>query len=115
MNDFRRFDVTSGNNMTARIYRPAKSATQSGAARTKAWLLEYMPHEPRQIEPLMGWTSSGDMNSQLKLWFATCDEAVAYAQREGITYRVEQPKPATRRVMSYSDNFKTNRIGQWTH
>ncbi|MDB5651006.1 MAG: complex subunit conserved region [Hyphomicrobiales bacterium] len=101
--------------MTARIYRPAKSATQSGTARSKTWLLEYMPREARQIEPLMGWTSSGDMNSQLKLWFATQDEAVAYAQREGIAYRVEEPKPATRRVMSYSDNFKPSRIDQWTH
>ena len=103
------------NDTTARIYRPAKSATQSGAARTKAWLLEYNPREAREIEPLMGWTSSGDMNAQVKLWFGTREEAEAYAQRKGVAYRVEEPKPVTRRVMSYSDNFKTNRIGQWTH
>ena len=101
--------------MKARIYRPAKSATQSGAARNRAWLLEYVPLEPRVIEPLMGWTSSGDMNSQVKLWFATREEAEAYATRKGIPYRVEEPKPATRRIMSYSDNFKTSRLGQWTH
>lgn len=100
--------------MTARIYRPAKSATQSGAARTKAWLLEYAPAQ-REIEPLMGWTSSSDTTSQVKLWFATKDEAIAYAQRENIAYRVEEPKPAARRVMSYADNFKSTRVGQWTH
>ena len=100
--------------MTARISRPAKSATQSGAARTKAWLLEYAPAD-RHIEPLMGWTSSSDTTSQVKLWFATREEAVAYAEREGVAYRIEEPKPTTRRVMAYSDNFKTTRVGQWTH
>ncbi len=100
--------------MTARISRPAKSATQSGTARTKAWLLEYAP-TARQIEPLMGWTSSTDTNSQVKLWFSTREEAVAYAEREGIAYRIEEPKTVVRRLMSYSDNFKTSRIGQWTH
>jgi hypothetical protein len=100
--------------MTARIYRPAKSATQSGAARAKVWLLEYAPTD-RQIEPLMGWTSSSDTNPQVKLWFATREEAVFYAEREGIAFRVEEPNPIKRRIMSYSDNFKTNRVGQWTH
>ena len=100
--------------MTARISRPAKSATQSGAARTKAWLLEYAPTN-RHIEPLMGWTSSSDTTSQVKLWFATREEAIAYAEREGIAYRVEEPKPTTRRIMAYADNFKTTRVGQWTH
>ena len=100
--------------MTARISRPAKSATQSGAARATAWLLEYAP-AGRSIEPLMGWTSSTDTSSQVKLWFATREEAVAYAEREGIAYRVDEPHPTTRRVMAYADNFKTSRIGQWTH
>ena len=100
--------------MTARISRPAKSATQSGAARAKVWLLEYAPGD-RQIEPLMGWTSSTDTQPQVKLWFASREEAVAYAERAGIAYRVEEPKDAVRRTMSYSDNFATNRIGQWTH
>jgi hypothetical protein len=100
--------------MTARISCPAKSATQSGAARAKVWLLEYATQD-RQIEPLMGWTSSSDTSPQVKLWFATREEAVAYAEREGIAYRVEEPKARARRIMSYSDNFKTNRVGQWTH
>lgn len=101
--------------MTARISRPAKSATQSGAARTKAWLLEYERSEPREIEPLMGWTSSGDMKQQIKLRFDSREEAVAYAEREGIAYRVEEPTEVARRTISYSDNFKFNRVGPWTH
>ena len=62
--------------MTARIYRPAKTAMQSGNAKTKDWLLEYEPEEPRVVESLMGWTSSGDMKSQIRLSFASKDEAV---------------------------------------
>jgi hypothetical protein len=101
--------------MTARIYRPARTAMQSGTAKTERWLLEYEPEQPRQIEPLMGWTSSGDMKSQLKLWFDNEAEAVAYATRNGIPYRVEQPNEPTRRTVAYSDNFKYSRLGQWTH
>jgi hypothetical protein len=101
--------------MTARIYRPAKTAMQSGAGKTR-WLLEYDAEAAREVEPLMGWTSSGDMKSQLKLWFDSAEDAVAYATRNGIAYRVEmhtEVKP--RKGMSYSDNFKFSRVGQWTH
>ncbi|MBN9445096.1 MAG: ETC complex I subunit [Bosea sp.] len=101
--------------MTARIYRPARTAMQSGTAKTERWLLEYEPEAPRQIEPLMGWTSSSDMKSQVKLWFDSEAEAVAYATRNGIPYRVEQPHDPKRRSISYSDNFKFSRLGQWTH
>jgi hypothetical protein len=100
--------------MTARIYRPARNAMQSGASKTR-WLLEYEPEAARSVEPLMGWTSSGDMKSQIRLWFDTKDEAVAYAARNGIPCRVEEPKEATRKAVSYSDNFKFTRQGQWTH
>ncbi len=100
--------------MTARIYRPAKTAMQSGAAKDR-WLLEFEPEQPRTVEPLMGWTSSGDMKSQIKLWFDTAEEAIAYATREGIPYRVEKPIEGKRKGMAYSDNFKFNRVGQWTH
>jgi hypothetical protein len=101
--------------MSARIYRPAKGATQSGTARTKLWVLEYEQEKAREIEPLMGWTSSGDMKQQIKLRFGSREEAVAYAEREGIAYRVEEPTEVARRTMSYSDNFKFNRVGPWTH
>lgn len=101
--------------MTARIYRPARTAMQSGTAKTERWLLEYEPERPREIEPLMGWTSSSDMKSQLRLWFDNEAEAVAYATRNGIPFRVEQPHDPKRRSVSYSDNFKYTRVGQWTH
>jgi hypothetical protein len=101
--------------MSARIYRPSKTATQSGAAKAKLWVLEFEPEEPRQIEPLMGWTSSGDMKSQIRLRFGSKEEAIAYAERNGLAFRVEEQKPSPRKIMSYSDNFKFTRLGQWTH
>jgi ETC complex I subunit conserved region len=101
--------------MTARIYRPAKTAMQSGTAKAKSWLLEYDPETPRGLDPLMGWTSSSDMKSQLRLSFATREEAEAYATRNGIAYRVDLPHEPARKGLSYSDNFRFNRVGQWTH
>ena len=101
--------------MSARIYKPSKSATQSGLARTKQWLLVFDQEKPREIEPLMGWTSSGDTRQQLSLWFDTKEEAIAYAEREGIAYRVEEAQDSKRRLMAYSDNFKFNRVDRWTH
>ena len=101
--------------MTARIYRPSRSATQSGAAKSRRWLLEFEPEQPREIEPLMGGTSSGDMKSQIKLWFDSKEEALDYAARNGIDARVEEPAPTSRKILSSSVNFKANRLTQWTH
>ena len=101
--------------MTARIYKPAKTAMQSGQANTKDWVLEFEPEEPRNIEPLMGWTSSSDMKSQVRLDFASKEDAVAYAERNSIAYQLFEPKPVKRRIMSYSDNFAFNRRSPWTH
>jgi hypothetical protein len=101
--------------MVARIYKPAKTAMQSGPARTKDWVLEHEIEAPREIDPLMGWTSSRDMKQQLKLSFDSKDEAVAYAERSGIPYRVMEPKPRKAVRKSYSDNFRFGRIGSWTH
>ncbi|MCJ2125576.1 ETC complex I subunit [Methylobacterium sp. J-077] len=101
---------------SARIFRPARDATQSGLARTKQWILEFDQTGPREIDPLMGWNGSADMMQQVRLEFDTEEEAVAYAKREGIAYRVEQPaKPVFRKGLSYSDNFKFNRTAPWTH
>jgi hypothetical protein len=99
----------------ARIYKPTKTAMQSGTANTKEWMLDYEPAEARQVEPLMGWTSSGDMRQQLRLRFDTKDEAVAYAERHGIAYQVFEGKQAPRRGLSYADNFAFNRRTPWTH
>jgi hypothetical protein len=102
-------------NMVARIYRPAKTAMQSGKAKTEAWVLEYEPEIARKIEPLMGYTSSRDMKSQIRMSFETVEEAVSYAQKYGIAYRIEQPKEAKRRQVSYTDNFRFDREQPWTH
>ena len=99
----------------ARIYRPAKTAMQSGAARTKAWVLDFEPEEPRIVEPLMGWTSSGDTKSQVRLRFETKEEAVAYCERHGIPYQVSEPRETARRSMAYADNFAFARKEGWTH
>ncbi|PZR91628.1 MAG: ETC complex I subunit [Hyphomicrobiales bacterium] len=101
--------------MTARIYRPSRTATQSGIARAKLWILEFEPAAAREIDPLMGWTSSGDMKSQVRLNFATKEEAIAYAEKNGLSCRIEDSKPAPRKILSYSDNFKSTRLDQWTH
>ena len=101
--------------MAARIYKPAQTAMQSGPARTKEWVLEYEPETPREIDPLMGWTSSRDMKSQISLAFDTKEEAIAYAERTGIPYRVTEPKPRRPVRKSYADNFRFGRKGSWTH
>lgn len=101
--------------MAARIYRPAKTAMQSGTAKTKEWVLEYEPEQPREIEPLMGWTSSGDMRQQVRLRFDNAEEAIAYCARHGIPCQVFDAKPPARRAMSYADNFAFKRRDAWTH
>ena len=101
--------------MVARIYKPAKTAMQQGNAGTRDWVLEYEPESPRTIEPLMGWTSSSDMKSQIRMSFATKEEAVAYATRNGIAFRLEEPQKTEVRPKSYAENFKFGRPDRWTH
>jgi NADH dehydrogenase ubiquinone Fe-S protein 4 len=101
--------------MIARIYKPAKTAMQSGEARTKDWVLAFAPASARELDPLMGWTSSSDMRQEVQLSFDTKEEAIAYAEREGLAYRVFEPKPRRMIRRSYADNFKFGRIGRWTH
>lgn len=101
--------------MVARIYKPARTAMQSGRARTKEWILEHEADKPREIDPLMGWTSSRDTRTQVKLEFATKEEAIAYAKRHGIAFRLQEPTPHKIQRKSYADNFRYGRIGSWTH
>src|SRR5579871_4507910 len=101
--------------MTARIYKPARTAMQSGTAKTREWRLDFEPEQPRTVEPLMGWTSSGDMKQQVRLSFETKEEAIAYCERNGIAFQVFETKPAPRARMSYADNFSFTRRSPWTH
>jgi hypothetical protein len=94
----------------ARIYRPAKTAMQSGRGRTRKWVLEYEPASVRQREPLMGWTSAADTLNEVRLLFETLDEAKAFAERQGLSYSVIEPQPIIDRPKSYADNFRYDRV-----
>lgn len=100
---------------TARIYLPAKTAMQSGTARTRSWVLEFEQASPKSVEPLMGWTACNDTRQQVRLRFDTKEEAIAYCANNGIPYQVFEPNPPKRRIMAYADNFAYSRRTPWTH
>ncbi len=93
----------------ARIYRPTKTAMQSGLARTRRWVLDYEPATPREPDPLMGWASAGDTLNQVRLRFETLAQAVEFAEKHGIDYTVIEPKDRVIRPKSYADNFRYER------
>ncbi|MFN3613852.1 MAG: ETC complex I subunit [Rubrimonas sp.] len=103
--------------MLARIFQPARSAMTSGQAKTRAWVLEYTPEVPKKLDPLMGWTGSRDMLTQVRLSFDTREEAVDYAQRNGIPYVLTEPRKRAPvvRPKGYGANFATERKQAWTH
>jgi hypothetical protein len=92
------------------IYRPAKTAMQSGRARTRHWILEYEPATPRRPDPLMGWASAGDTLNEVHLRFATLEEAIAFADKHGLDYTVIQPHESIEKPKSYADNFRYDRV-----
>ena len=101
--------------MIARIFRQAKSAMQSGKAKTHVWELEFAPAAARISDPLMGWTTSTDTNGQVKLTFHALEEAVAYARRHGIAFEVLPDRAPRKIIKAYADNFAFNRKIPWTH
>ena len=102
--------------MDARIYRPGKSAMTSGRGKTKTWVLELADGDAtRSTDPLMGWTSIDDTNSQIRMTFETREQAIAYAKREKLTFVVEEPRERKRLIKSYSENFASDRKQPWTH
>ncbi len=100
--------------MKVRIFKPAKTAMQSGEANTREWVIESEP-APKELDPLMGWTGSRNTMEQIRLEFPTLDEAKAHAERNGWQYTVELPKVRAIRPKAYADNFAYTRIGRWTH
>lgn len=103
--------------MSARIYKPSRCTTQSGTARSKHWVLEFFPETPREVDPLMGWTSSADTQSQVHLRFDTKEAALDYAREHGIDAVVLEPhsrKPHIR-PRGYAENFAPGRRAPWTH
>ena len=101
--------------MTARIFKPARSAMQQGRAGTHEWVLEFERRTARKIEPLMGWTSSDDTRTQVSMRFRSLEEAVTYATREGIPFRIDEPQKSELKPKSYAENFKFGRVDRWTH
>ena len=101
----------------ARLYQAARSAMQQGKGKTKAWTLEFAADSARTIEPLMGWTASDDTRTQVRLYFESKEEGLAYAANQGLMIQVEETstKPKRIRPKSYSDNFATDRVLRWTH
>ena len=103
--------------MPARIYKPARTAMQSGTAKTHQWVLVFAPDDRKSVDPLMGWTSSDDTQSQVTLRFETKEAALDYARTQGIEATVTEPRPRKPviRPRGYGENFATNRRGAWTH
>jgi len=103
--------------MQARIYRPSRSAMTSGQGNSRDWILEYTPEQAKRIDPLMGWTGSGDMRGQVRLRFETREAAVEYAERNGIAYlaEVSHKRRPNMRPRGYGGNFAHDRRGAWTH
>jgi hypothetical protein len=103
--------------MRARIYQPARNAMQSGTAKTHQWVLEFAQATSREVDPLMGWTSSDDTQAQVRLRFDSREAALAYAAEHGIEADVIDPKPRKpgNPPRGYGENFATDRKGAWTH
>lgn len=101
--------------MPARIFRPAPNAMQSGRGNSRQWVLVHELNAAKEIEPLMGYTSSTDTRQQVRLTFDTLDEATTYAERNGIPYTVQPEHVPTPKRASYPDNFRSDRKTPWTH
>ena len=86
------------------IFKPNKSAMQSGLGKTDKWILEYETKDPTS-NPLMGWESSSDTLSELKLEFSSKELAVNYAKKMKINYEIIEPKKRKIVKKSYADNF----------
>ena len=91
----------------AKIYKPTKTAMQSGNRNTKKWLLEFDTLNTG-INPLMGWETSKDTMSEVKLEFSTKDQAINYARSNNIDYYIIEPQKRKIIKKSYSDNFLKN-------
>lgn len=89
----------------ARIFQPAKPATQSGRFKTKAWVVEHEPRSRKEPDRLIGWIGSDDPDSMVTLHFPTKEAAIAYCRKQGLSYSVSEPHPRHVRPKSYADNF----------
>ena len=91
----------------AKIYKPTKTVMQAGERNTKKWLLEFDTLNT-DVNPLMGWVSSKDTMSEVKLKFSTREQAISYAKKNNINYYVIEPQKRKIIKKSYSDIFLKN-------
>ncbi len=103
--------------MRARIFQPARNAMTSGMGKSRQWVLEFAPVQAREVDPLMGWTGSGDTQSQVRLKFDSREAAEEYARAHGIDAQIFEPhkRRANIRAGGYGENFATTRRQTWTH
>ncbi|MDF2965922.1 MAG: hypothetical protein K0Q51_1310 [Rickettsiaceae bacterium] len=93
--------------MQAKIYKPIKSAMQSGVANTEKWILDFVQQEgSRFIEHILGWTASKDMNQEIRLSFNNKEEAISFANKHNLDYEVIEPQQRKVIKKSYADNFR---------
>jgi len=88
----------------AKIYKPSKTAMQSGLKKFDKWIIEFITDDPG-INPLMGWESSTDTYSELKLEFQNKELAIEYAKKNKIDFELIEAKPRKIVKKSYADNF----------
>lgn len=98
-----------------RIFKPAKTAMQSGRGKVREWVLEFEPTDASTPDPLIGWNGSADTDRQVRLTFDSEQSAVAYATRRGFEYTVSRPRERKIRPKSYAANFAHGRSQPWTH
>ena len=101
--------------MTIKIYKPSKTAMQSGFGKTKKWLAEYISSEESIKDTLMGWNSTADTSSQIKIFFDTKDQAIEWAKNNNYQFVIDEPKVRKVTIKSYASNFDINRKESWTH
>ena len=88
----------------AKIYKPSKTAMQSGLKKYENWVLEYFTQQPG-VNPLMGWESSTDTYSEIKMEFSSKDLAIEYANKNNVEYELIDSKKRKTVKKSYADNF----------
>lgn len=98
--------------MKAKIYKPARTAMQSGRGKINKWVLEYEQDTARVPEPLMGWVSSGDTLNQVRLSFKTAEDAAAFADKHGLEYNILPSHERRGRPRNYGDNFRYHKKGK---
>ena len=101
--------------MTIKIYIPAKTSMQAGQGKSKKWLAEYVSDSEKVKDTLMGWNSSLDTKSQIRLFFDTKDQAIEWAKKNNYQYFIEEPKSKKIKPKNYASNFDINRKESWTH